>query len=97
MVPLLKRTFFFFATFVSTAAASPAFRDYILHEQRSAAPAGFVRKGVAPPEQVLDLRIALVQGDMAGLEKALYDVSTPGSSLYGRHLTKDEVDISLSS
>lgn len=85
--------FLLLASFVAIAsgAASPAFRNLVLHEQRQGIPDGFVSKGAAPAEQTLNLRIALVQGDMAGLEKALFDVSTPGSELYGQHLTKEEV------
>lgn len=85
--------FLLLASFVAIAsgAASPAFRNLVLHEQRQGVPDGFVSKGAAPAEQTLNLRIALVQGDMAGLEKALFDVSTPGSELYGQHLTKEEV------
>ncbi|KAH9940543.1 subtilisin-like protein [Epithele typhae] len=46
----------------------------------------------AAPDAMLDLRIALVQGDPKGLETALYDVSTPGGESYGKHLTKAQVE-----
>lgn len=39
----------------------------------------------------MTLRIALVQSNSTGLEKALYDVSNPASENYGHHLTKAEV------
>ena len=44
---------------------------------------------------MLDLRIALAQSDMAGLEKELYAVSEPDSERYGLHLSKSEVRIAL--
>jgi hypothetical protein len=40
---------------------------------------------------MLNLKIALTQSDLSGLEKALYDVSTPSSPNYGKHLSKEEV------
>lgn len=81
-------SFLFLAALVS---AAPAFTNLILHESRIGAPDGFVQTGPAPDEQMLNLRIALVNSDMAGLEDKLYAVSTPGSDLYGQHLSKEEV------
>ena len=60
-----------------------------VHEQRTAPP-GFARVG-KPSTGTIDLRIALVPQDIDGLEKALFDVSTPGNALYGQHLSLDEV------
>lgn len=69
----------------------------VVHEKRQGVPNGFVTASVAPADQILNLRIALVQNDMPGLEKALFDVSTPDNPLYGQHLTKEEVDLIFSS
>ncbi|KAI0769638.1 family S53 protease [Trametes elegans] len=63
-----------------------------VHEAREDVPDGFVHSGSAPQDTVLNLRLALVQSDPAGLEKALLDVSTPSSDLYGQHLSKEEVE-----
>lgn len=63
----------------------------MLHEQRDNIPDGFVKSGSAPPDQVLNFRLGLVQGDMATLEQRLYAVSTPSSPEYGQHLSKEEV------
>ncbi|KAI0745384.1 family S53 protease [Earliella scabrosa] len=63
-----------------------------VHETRVRVPEAFSLKGPASPETMLNLRIALVQSDPAGLEKALMDVSTPGNALYGQHLSKEEVE-----
>ncbi len=60
-------------------------------EQRSDVPVGFTKGLAAPAANILDLRLAIKQNNIAGLEKALFDVSTPGSALYGQHLSKEEV------
>ncbi|KJA14174.1 hypothetical protein HYPSUDRAFT_80924 [Hypholoma sublateritium FD-334 SS-4] len=84
--------FFMLAAFVAAVAGSPSFRNMLVLEQRSDVPVGFTKGTPAPAANVLDLRLAIKQNDMAGLEKALFDVSTPGSALYGQHLTKEEVE-----
>lgn len=91
MLVLRNMKFLLLASFVAAVSANPVFRNLVVHEQRQGVPDGFVTTGSAPSDQVLNLRIALVQSDMAGLEKALFDVSTPDSPLYGQHLTKEQV------
>lgn len=54
-------------------------------------PTGFSYQRKATAEQTLNLRIALTQNNITGLESALYDVSDPTSENYGHHLTKAEV------
>lgn len=78
----------FFASLIALASASPLFSQLTLHESRDGVPEGFVASGKPDPSTQLNLRIALVQNDPAGLEKALMDVSTPSSALYGQHLSK---------
>jgi tripeptidyl-peptidase I len=78
---------------LTLACAKPAPRDLVVLERRESVPQGFVGNGAAPSTTTLNLRIALVSSNIAGLEKALYDVSTPSSDLYGQHLTKEEVKI----
>lgn len=73
------------------AYGKPVARSLQVHETRAQVPPAFALKGPAAPDTMLDLRVALVQNDMAGLEKALMDVSTPGSPLFGQHLTKEQV------
>ena len=82
---------------LTLVCAKPAPRDLVVLDHLQSVPQGFVKNGAAPPTTNLNLRIALVSNNMAGLEKALFDVSTPSSSLYGQHLTKAEVGISLTS
>ena len=75
----------------AVALGKPVARSLQVHESRAQVPAAFSLAGPASPDTVLNLRIALVSSDMTGLEKALYDVSTPGSAQYGQHLSKEEV------
>ena len=76
--------------------AKPARRDLQVHESRPSAPAGFSFSGAASPDTTLNLRLALVRNDEAGLIQSLYDVSTPSSPNYGQHLTKEEVGLTSS-
>lgn len=69
--------------------------DMVVHESRATIPRGFVKVGPASPDTILSLRIALAQNNVAGLEQMLYAVSTPGSKLYGQHLSKEEVTLAL--
>lgn len=78
--------------FTCTGIVSPALAYTLqVHEARSKIPAGFSSHGAASSDTMLNLRIALVQSDFAGLEERLYDVSTPSSANYGKHLSKTEV------
>lgn len=82
----------FFFAFFAVALARPTTNDeFHVHERRADVPKGFAYRGQASPDATLDLRIALVQNNPAGLEAALYDVSTPGSSNYRKHLSKAQV------
>ena len=75
----------------SLALAAPSLQER-RHVVRSVSvPHGFSYLQKASQEHTLTLRIALVQSNATGLEKALYDVSNPASENYGHHLTKAEV------
>jgi tripeptidyl-peptidase-1 len=56
------------------------------------APVGFELIEKSNPTELVTLRFALAQKDYPGLDRALYDASTPGNPAYGRWLTKTEVD-----
>ena len=73
------------------AFAKPITRGLRVHESLTELPSGFVLKGPASPETILNLRLALMQSNVSGLIDTLLDVSTPTSSHYGHHLTKEEV------
>ncbi|KAJ7506898.1 family S53 protease [Mycena galericulata] len=82
----------FLVSLLSLAAAGPAFQTLIVQESLESAPQGFASLGPADSSSSVNLRIALPSNDIAGLEKALLDVSTPSSSNYGKHLSKAEVN-----
>ncbi|EKM48428.1 uncharacterized protein PHACADRAFT_266366 [Phanerochaete carnosa HHB-10118-sp] len=63
-----------------------------VHEAISAPPRSYISNGPAPADTQLKLRNALAPSDPKGLIDALYNVSTPGSSSYGQHLSKEEVE-----
>ncbi|KAJ7436210.1 family S53 protease [Mycena latifolia] len=65
--------------------------EFIVVEKRDDPPPGFSRVGSAPVDQVLNLRLALTQRDIAGLQNTVYEISTPGNTRYGQYLTQDEV------
>ncbi|KAJ7266463.1 family S53 protease-like protein [Mycena haematopus] len=71
---------------VATSAAS-----MVLHEQRTAAPGGFVRVGAAPASEMITLRVALTSNNVAGLEEQLRSIATPGSSNFRQWLSMDDV------
>ncbi|KAF5352182.1 hypothetical protein D9758_009222 [Tetrapyrgos nigripes] len=89
MVHLLSFAALASAAFVSVTA-TPTRRAMAVAEQRTV-PITFASAGKPAADTTLDLRIALKQKDMEGLEKALFDVSTPSSSLYGQHLSLEQV------
>ncbi|KAF7309949.1 Tripeptidyl-peptidase sed3 [Mycena indigotica] len=91
---MLTTTFFWTTTaLIAAVSASPLSARQGYHQQyRRSAPEGFTWKSTAPSDYGLKLRIALASNDAPGLQRALLDVSTPGSENYGKHLTKDEVN-----
>ncbi|KAF8575000.1 family S53 protease [Ramaria rubella] len=83
---------FLIASFATLGCTNPIANNLILHEQITIAPLGYTLTGPAVDTTSINLRIALASNDVPGLEKALYDVSTPGNDLYGQHLSKEEVE-----
>lgn len=82
----------FLASLLLFVSAGPTVRSgMVVRASKPSIPEGFVAHSPAPADQQIPLRIALVQNNIAGLEKALYDVSTPSSPNYGNHLSKEEV------
>ncbi|KAK0186017.1 family S53 protease [Armillaria mellea] len=75
----------------SVVTGSPTPRAMSVHDQRDAAPNRFVKAELADPQATLNFRIGLTPVNVTGLEKALYAVSEPGSDIYGRHLSFEEV------
>ncbi len=93
-VPLTKMHLLFttFLTlFVATVAGIPSFRSMHVLEQRLDVPDGFIKGAAAPGTDILNLRLALKQTNITGLQHMLLEISTPGNALYGRSLTNEEV------
>ena len=89
-------TSIFLGSLIALTSAIPTARSgMVVRSSKSDAPEGFVHRGPAPADTSIPLRIALVQNNIAGLEKALYDVSTPSSPNYGKHLSKEQVYIDI--
>ncbi|KAJ7018607.1 family S53 protease-like protein [Mycena alexandri] len=78
-------------TFALLLFAAIACAEFAVLE-RDNPPNGFSRIGPSPPETILDLRLALTQNNISGLQDTVYDVSTPGNARYGKHLSKEEVE-----
>ncbi|KAJ6111462.1 Peptidase S8/S53 subtilisin/kexin/sedolisin [Penicillium sp. IBT 18751x] len=74
---------------VSLLASSAAAEVF---EKLSAIPQGWHYSRTPRGNQPIKLQVALAQGDTAGFEKALLDMSTPGNENYGKHFrTHDEM------
>ena len=73
------------------ALSAPAEVRHVLHEKRSAPPAGWMQGSRLDGHRVLPMRIALTQSNMHRLEEYLMDVSHPTSDKYGQHWTPKQV------
>ncbi|KAJ7712109.1 Pro-kumamolisin, activation domain-containing protein [Mycena olivaceomarginata] len=65
--------------------------DMVLHESRSALPAGFASQGFVPASEMLTLRVALASNNITGLQDKLMSVSSPGSPDFRQWLSMEEV------
>ncbi|OCB85378.1 tripeptidyl peptidase A [Sanghuangporus baumii] len=61
-------------------------------KERVSHPRGWAKGIRAPPNQILELKIALPQPSFHVLEQHLYEVSDPEHARYGQHLSKAEVE-----
>jgi tripeptidyl-peptidase I len=75
---------------LAAVAANPCF-EFIIHEKLGLFPPGFLLRGPAQSDTTLDLRFALRQNDITGLEKSFLEISNPDSPQYGRHLSQQQV------
>jgi len=83
---------FLVAAFIGVATASPTpGQHYVIHEKRSAPPAGWARAERVNPKAVLPLRIGLQQRNLDQADAFLDGVSNPASSRYAQHWTPKEV------
>ncbi|KAI1178603.1 subtilisin-like protein [Nemania sp. FL0916] len=63
----------------------------VLVESLPEVPTGWTKLRDASGDQLMKLRIALEQPNLAQFEQTLYDISTPQHVLYGQHLSREEV------
>lgn len=91
MLTIAALPVFFALVGFAHAGPVPATR-MVLHEKRSAPGARFVQSGVARGDEILNLRIALKNGDMGGLETALLEAATPGQAKFRQWLSKEQVE-----
>ncbi|KAJ7932719.1 subtilisin-like protein [Mycena leptocephala] len=80
------------AVALTLVSAKPLADRPVILERRDVVPEGFVHSGAAPATQMLNLKVNLVQNNLAGLESALYAAAVPDSPSYGQWLSKDEVE-----
>ncbi|KAJ6556181.1 family S53 protease [Mycena capillaripes] len=66
-------------------------RAMIVHESVTDIPAGFAHVGTISLDEEITLRVALANSDIVGLQQKTYAVSDPTSTLYGQHLTPEQV------
>jgi hypothetical protein len=80
------------ASFVTIAlAASPHLSSTVIHEQRAAAPAGWVSRGAHAADAVIPLRFGMKQQNLDKLDAMLHAISHPDSPTYGQHMSASEV------
>ena len=80
----------YFAASLVSAASSYKGCKHKVRESLEAVPHGWVKHAPAPPDHVLELRIALPQPYFPILEQHLWGISDPNHGRYGAHLSKEE-------
>ena len=73
------------------ALGAPTEVRHVLHEKRSAPPAGWAPHHRLDPDKILPMRIALTQSNLDKLHDNLMEVSHPESDKFGKHWTAKEV------
>ena len=76
------------AALVASTLAAPS---HVLHERRDVAHPEFVKRSPVPIGRTLPVRIGLTQRNLDYGHDLLMEVSTPGSSRYGKHYSAEEV------
>ncbi|KAF5357600.1 hypothetical protein D9758_007416 [Tetrapyrgos nigripes] len=101
MAPVVRASFLLYASLalytviasgpVTYSSIAHAKRVSVLRERRDIIPNHFAGIGAPHEDTILQLKIGLQPNNRSGLEQALFDVSTPGGTQYGKHLTAEEV------
>ena len=88
---MIVSSFFAISLMFAITSGKPVTRSMQVHESIQKLPTGFAPKGLVSPDEMLNLRIVLVQNDPAGLVDKLMDISSPTSANYGHWLSREEV------
>ena len=80
------------ALLVFLGLAGAAFAGAAVKEDLMQLPPRYTVVGRADPTTKLRLTVAVKQGNIAALEKRLFEVSDPESPKYGQHLSEEEVN-----
>lgn len=73
------------ALFTACLAAPTVDSDhYMLHEKRDGAPHQWTRRTRADPDEILPVRIGLIQNNLHNAEEYMLDVSDPKSPNFGK-------------
>lgn len=83
----MRSSIFVAAVACFTACLSAPTADngrYVLHEKRDGAPHQWSKRSRAHPDEVLPIRIGLVQSNLHKAEEYMLDVSDPSSPNFGK-------------
>ncbi|KAF8857370.1 subtilisin-like protein [Acephala macrosclerotiorum] len=73
------------------AAPTADNHNFMLHEKRDGAPYQWTRRARAHPDELLPVRIGLVQSNLHKAEEYILDVSDPRSPNFGKHWSAEKV------
>ncbi|KAH7923658.1 subtilisin-like protein [Leucogyrophana mollusca] len=91
----MMRLSFWLGLSLSVALARAALYKGCQHKVKESIhgpPRGWVKQSPAPPNHIIELKIALPQPNFSVLEQHLWEVSDPDHERYGAHLSKEETD-----
>ncbi|KAL8768557.1 MAG: hypothetical protein Q9209_005242 [Squamulea sp. 1 TL-2023] len=86
----MRFSFFTISAFLASSLALPSI-NHVVHEKRDRLPMGWQYHEKLEGSKVLPMRIALTQSNLDKADEFLMDVSSPGSSNYGKHWTHEEI------
>ncbi|KAK6516966.1 hypothetical protein TWF506_006846 [Arthrobotrys conoides] len=87
----MKPLLIFLLGIILPVIANPTGSTYVLHEKRATENRAWFKRSPADHSSVLPMRIGLKQRNLDKGHDLLMEISTPGSSKYGNHLSKSEV------
>ncbi|KAL4898153.1 peptidase S8/S53 domain-containing protein [Aspergillus ambiguus] len=87
----MRSSLLFLGAVASGVLAAPAISDYVVHERRDALPAEWGDEKPLDGGTILPMRIGLSQSNLDHGHDLLMELSHPGSTRYGKHLSAEEV------